>query len=82
MGALTLLSFLPIYALAWYAGGELPNLMEFARVWQQIGAFVREDLGEYTFLYVFAGLWLGAASHTLTDMAGSFVKTGRIGEFL
>jgi uncharacterized metal-binding protein len=82
MGALTLLSFLPIFALAWYAGGELPNLMEFTRAWQQIGAFARENSGEYTFFYLFAGLWLGAASHTLTDMAGSFFKHGRIMEFL
>ena len=82
MGALTLLSFVPVLALAWQSGGELPNLMEFARVWSAIGEYVRADLGEYTFLYVFAGLWLGAASHTLTDIVGSFVKTGRISEFL
>jgi uncharacterized metal-binding protein len=31
---------------------------------------------------MFAGLWIGAASHTLTDIAGSFIKTGRITDFL
>ena len=82
MGAVTLLSFVPALALAWRSGGELPNLMEFAKTWTTIGEYVRADLGEYAFLYVFAGLWLGAASHTLTDIAGSFVKTGRISEFL
>lgn len=82
MGALTLLSFLPVFALAWHSGGELPNLMEFARVWQNIGDFVRQDVGEYAFPSLFVGLWLGAASHTLTDMAGSFVKHGRVMEFL
>jgi uncharacterized metal-binding protein len=82
MGALTLLSFLPIFLLAWYAGGDLPNLMEFTKAWTSIGEFVRADLGEHAFTSVFVGLWLGAASHTLTDMAGSFVKTGRISEFL
>ena len=81
-GALTLFSFLPIYALGWYAGGELPNLMEFTKVWSSVGAYVRDGFGEYAFLSVFIGLWLGAASHTLTDMAGSFVKTGRVTEFL
>ncbi|MDQ3748627.1 MAG: metal-binding protein [Acidobacteriota bacterium] len=82
MGALTLLSFLPVYALCWYAGGDLPNLMEFTKVWSSIGEYVRADLGKYIFLYVFAGLWLGAASHTLTDMAGTFVKTGRVKDFI
>jgi uncharacterized metal-binding protein len=82
MGALTLLSFVPVFALAWQSGGELPDLMEFAKTWTAIGEYVRADLGEYSFLYVFAGLWLGAASHTLADIAGSFAKTGRISEFL
>ncbi|HLM62183.1 MAG TPA: metal-binding protein [Pyrinomonadaceae bacterium] len=82
MGALTLLSFLPMFLFAWYTGGDLPNLMEFAKTWSSVGEFIRADLGEYAFLAVFIGLWLGAASHTLTDMAGSFVKTGRVTEFL
>ena len=82
MGALTLLSFVPVFLLAWHSGGELPNLIEFTKVWSSIGEYVRADLGEYVFFYVFIGLWLGAASHTLTDIAGSFVKTGRVSEFL
>ncbi|MBA3694169.1 MAG: hypothetical protein H0W77_12155 [Acidobacteria bacterium] len=56
--------------------------MEFFKAWQNVGEYVRADFGEFVFLYVFIGLWLGAASHTLTDIAGSFVKTGRITEFL
>jgi len=82
MGALTLFSFLPVFLFAWHTGGELPNLMEFTKTWTAIGEFVRADLGELAFLYVFFGLWLGAASHTLTDMAGSFIKHGRVMEFL
>ncbi len=82
MGALTLLSFFAAYLLAFYAGGELPNLLEFTKTWRNIGEYVRADLGEYAFLYAFIGLWLGAASHTLTDIAGSFIKHGRIVEFL
>ena len=82
MGALTLLSFLAAYLLAVYSGGDLPNLLEFTETWQQIGDYVRINVGEYAFLSVFVGLWLGAASHTLTDMAGTFVKTGRVTEFL
>ena len=50
------------------------------KAWSAIGKFVRADLGEYVFLYGFVGLWLGAASHTLTDMAGSFIKHGRVME--
>ncbi|CAN5548838.1 metal-binding protein [soil metagenome] len=82
MGVLTLGAFLSAYVYAWYSGGTLPGLVEFARVWQGIGSFLRNRLGEYFLLTVFVGLWLGAASHTLTDIAGSFIKNGRIGKFL
>ncbi len=82
MGALTILSFLAAYLLSVYSGGDLPNLIEFAETWRQIGDYVRANVGEYAFPAVFVGLWLGAASHTLTDMAGTFVKTGRVTEFL
>lgn len=80
MGVLTLISFFAAYIFAIYAGGDVPDLMEFTKTWTAIGEYVRADLGEYAFLYVFVGLWLGAASHTLTDMAGSFIKHGRIME--
>lgn len=82
MGALTLAAFAVVYCYAAYSGGDLPRLVEFARVWQQLGEYVQTNIGAYALPSAFAGLWLGAASHTLTDMAGSFVKTGRITEFL
>jgi uncharacterized metal-binding protein len=82
MGVLTLCAFAVSYLSASYSGGDLPNLMEMAQTWGGIGAYVRQNIGEYFLPSVFAGLWVGAASHTLTDMAGTFVKTGRITEFL
>ncbi len=78
MGVLTLLSFLASYVFAAYAGGAIPNLMESANTWRRIGGFIRQNFSEYAFLYVFIGLWLGAASHSLTDIAGTFIKTGKI----
>ena len=82
MGVLTALAFAITYARASYTGGKLPDLVEFARVWQTIGEFVRSHFGEHFLLFVFLGLWLGAASHTFTDVAGSFIKTGRVVKFL
>lgn len=82
IGISTLCSFFVVYIFATYTGGDLPRIMEFAQTWKQIGEFIRTNIGEYAMPSAFVGLWLGAASHTLTDMAGSFVKTGRITEFL
>ncbi|MFN2390402.1 MAG: metal-binding protein [Pyrinomonadaceae bacterium] len=78
MGVLTLLSFLGSYILAAYMGATIPNLTESVKIWQQIGEFTHQNFGEYFFLYVFVGLWLGGASHSLADIAGTFIKTGRI----
>ncbi|HXG85310.1 MAG TPA: metal-binding protein [Pyrinomonadaceae bacterium] len=78
MGAVTLLSFLLTCAFAAFLGESSGNLMEFTRTWIQIGETVREGVGENTLLSVFIGLWIGAASHTLTDLAGTFIKTGRM----
>lgn len=82
MGVLTLFSFFLAYIFAAYTGGDLPRIMEFAQSWKQIGAFINTNIGAYALPSTFIGLWLGAASHTFTDMAGSFIKTGRITEFL
>lgn len=82
MGVLTLLSFGAAFLYAIYSHGEIPHLFEFTKTWGAIGEYTRFYLGENFFPAVFVGLWLGAASHTLTDMAGSFIKHGRITEFL
>ena len=82
MGTLTLLAFLALYFYAAYSGGDLPNLLQITKTWQPIGEFVRTNIGDYAMPSLFAGLWLGAASHTFTDMAGTFIKTGRITDFL
>ena len=82
MGVLTVLAFLLLYFYAGYIGGDLPNLMQITKTWKPIGEFVSANFGEYALLSVFIGLWIGAASHTLTDMAGTYIKTGRITEFL
>ncbi len=82
VGVLTLFAFLITFCVSIYLGGDVPHLFEFTKNWQSIGNSVRSILGENVFYFVFIGLWLGAASHTLTDMAGSYVKTGRVTEFL
>jgi len=82
IGAVTLLSFLAVFLFATYTNGEIPQFMGFVKTWSKIGDLTRQNLGQNIFYFIFAGLWLGAASHTITDMAGSYVKTGRVTEFL
>jgi uncharacterized metal-binding protein len=82
MGVLTLSSFVLTAVFTAMSGGNPASLLEFAKTWILIGQHVRANVGDYTFLSFFVGLWLGAASHTFTDIAGSFIKTGRVSEFL
>lgn len=82
MGILTLVAFGAVYVYAFQSGGKMPGILEFTSVWRITGDLIRGGLGNSFLPAIFAGLWSGAASHTLTDMAGTFVKTGRIEEFL
>ena len=82
LGIVTVVVFVGAYIYAVYSGGKLPGLAEITRVWQPVGDVIRAKFGENFLVLIFAGTWLGAASHTFTDLAGSFVKTGRITKFL
>jgi uncharacterized metal-binding protein len=82
MGAATLAAFVTAYIYAFYAGGKPPGILEFARVWGDLRVYSNQMLGPSGLIAIFAGMWIGAASHTFTDLAGSYVKTGRVTEFL
>lgn len=82
MGVLTIASFAGSYFVAMYNGGDLPRFTELLSAWQTIGGWARSSLGTHILVSIFGGLWLGAASHTFTDMAGTYIKTGRVTEFL
>lgn len=81
-GAVTLLGAVLLIIFSAFSGGELPQTAEIADVWRRIGSVTRDHSGLMPVLIVFVGMWLGAASHTVTDIAASYVKTGRVGEFL
>ncbi len=82
VGSITLTIFVIAHFYESYRGGSLPNLLDFAKTWGTMIGYVRANEGEYVLPAVLIGLWMGAASHTLTDMAGSFIKNGRIMDFL
>lgn len=81
MGVLSLIAF--VAALAWAAisGTKAIEAGSLSEAWRGLGSMTRVHLGEHFLLLTFLGLWLGAASHTFTDMAGTFIKTGRAEKF-
>ena len=77
MGVVSCVAFLTAYFYTAYRGGELPGISDLARVWAQLRVYSDRLLGELGLAGLFFGMWLGAASHTLTDIAGTYVKTGK-----
>ena len=82
LGIISLIAFVAAYIYATYSGGKLLGIEQIGDVWRPIGSFTRDRFGQNFLIMIFVGLWLGAASHTFTDIAGSFVKTGRVAKFL
>jgi uncharacterized metal-binding protein len=56
--------------------GPVPTLEEILQAGRVIEASVRESVGEHAGWAVLAGLWWGAATHTLTDVAWSVLRKG------
>jgi uncharacterized metal-binding protein len=81
-GALTLVGFIAAYGYAAFSGGHAPGIDDIRHVWRPVGDMVARLFGSNFYLLGFLGIWFGAASHTFTDIAGSFIKTGRIAKFL
>ena len=82
LGVLTIVAFLVLVAAASISGGEVPGVSAFTEAWRRIGEFMRGTFGVNILPAVFVGMWIGAASHTFADMASTYVKTGRVTEFL
>jgi uncharacterized metal-binding protein len=81
-GVVTLLCAAVLIAYSFVFGGDLPGTIEIAEVWRKVGSVTRDNSGLLPVIAALGGMWLGAASHTVTDITASYVKTGRIGEFL
>jgi uncharacterized metal-binding protein len=77
MGVFTCVAFLLTYLYTAYSGGKLPAIWDFTRVWITLRQHADTLLGAYGAVTLFVGMWIGAASHTFTDLAGTYVKTGR-----
>ena len=82
LGAVTLAAIAISMLVSTVTGSERPEMSAVAGTWRAAGTFARTQLGWMNIAAIFFGLWAGAASHTFTDMAGSYIKTGRIIDYL
>ncbi len=73
---LSLLALGGVYLRAMLVSGGPPSLDDLARVGWMIGTVISRNVGRHAAWAVLAGLWWGAASHTLTDVAWSVMRKG------
>jgi len=73
---LTLIAVAAVYLRALLIADAPPDYSEIFRAWRAIEAGIRlEETGGRHIIYAaFAGLWWGAASHTLTDVGWSILR--------
>lgn len=73
---LALLVLAGVYLRAMLTNGLTPTFDEIAQAWRAIETSARQNVGEHAVWAVLAGLWWGAASHTLTDVVWSVLRKG------
>ena len=73
---LALLVVAGVYLRAMLVNGLTPTFEEISLAWRAIETSARQNVGEHAVWAVLAGLWWGAASHTLTDVAWSVLRKG------
>jgi uncharacterized metal-binding protein len=82
IGVTSLMAYGAVLAYVSAVGGEMPGIGAFGAAWGRLGDLFFGELGARFLMAAFTGMWAGAASHTFTDMAGTYIKTGRITDFL
>jgi uncharacterized metal-binding protein len=72
---LSIIAVAAIYLRAFLIASASPDYNELLRAWRaiEVGATL-EGTGRYAIFAALAGLWWGAASHTLTDVAWSVLR--------
>lgn len=73
---LAALTAFAVYLRAWLVNGATPGFNDMAQAWWAIEEGVKHSIGAHAVWAGLAGLWWGAASHTLTDVAWSVMRKG------
>src|SRR2546423_7087468 len=75
-GMMVLLASVSIYLYALATGGATPGFIEMAATWRGLEQSAARTVGRHIVWAALAGLWWGAASHTLADVTWSMLRKG------
>lgn len=82
MGVITLVAFVIAFIWTEISNDSVPDVGDFRHAWQLVAYSVKKYLGENFLLLSFVGMWFGGASHSITDLVITYIKTGRVEKFL
>lgn len=71
---MALLAATAVYLRAMLVNGAPPGFNEVVDVWKMMETGLKQSVGNQVLWITFCGLWWGAASHTLTDVAWSVLR--------
>jgi hypothetical protein len=81
-GIATVTAFAAAAAYYYLVAGGAPDFVTFTRGWESIGKAAGPVSTVQVLLASIIGMWAGAASHTLTDISITYIKSGRVDTFL
>ena len=82
IGVVTLCAYILAFAWTGMSDDAVPDVRDFGYAWQSVAHFVKKYLGDNFLILSFGGMWLGGASHSITDLVITYIKTGRVEKFL
>lgn len=82
LGIVTLLAFATSAVYAYVDTSAPPSFAGYIRGWSAMGRYFGGASTFEILVAVFVGMWTGAASHTLTDISITYIKTGRVNALL
>lgn len=78
LGAATLIAFFGWSGYQYAVNYGSPDVADFALAWRSVVEAVGAGSSTSLAVAVLIGMWAGAASHTLTDVSITYIKTGRV----
>jgi uncharacterized metal-binding protein len=73
-GVIALIISAAVYLRALALAGAAPSLAEIAQAWQAIETHVTARIGAHAIWAALAGLWWGAATHTIADVFWTAIR--------
>ncbi len=82
MGVITISTYIIAFTWMEISNDTVPDVGDLRNAWLLVAYSMKKYLGDNFLFLSFAGMWFGGASHSITDLVITYIKTGRVEKFL